>query len=63
MATTGGIPAVEKLATAHVEEQLGHGATDEAKNASDLEHQATFKESIKKHKWSVAAGGSENISY
>lgn len=43
--------AVEKLATAHVEEQLGHGATDEAKHASDLEHSATFRESIKKHKW------------
>lgn len=51
MATTGGATAVEKLATAHVEEQLGHGATDEAKHASDKEHQATFKESIKKHKW------------
>lgn len=43
--------AVEKLATAHVEEQLGHGALDEAKHASDEEHKATFKESVKKHKW------------
>lgn len=43
--------AVEKLATAHVEEQLGHGALDEAKHASDEEHKATVRESLKKHKW------------
>lgn len=53
MSASRDTPAVEKLATAHVEEKLGHGATDEAKHASDLEHQATFKESFKKHKWWV----------
>jgi len=46
-------PRVEKLATAHVEEQLGHGAGEEVKNASDHEHAASFMEAFKQYKWYV----------
>jgi SP family general alpha glucoside:H+ symporter-like MFS transporter len=46
-------PYVEKVATAHVEEKLGHGAADEAKNASDNEHKAAFWETFKKYRAGV----------
>ena len=46
-------PRVEKIATAHVEETLGQGATDEAKHASDNEHKATFRQVIKSHRWAI----------
>lgn len=46
-------PYVEKVATAHVEEKLGHGAADEAKNASDNEHKATVRETLKKYRAAV----------
>lgn len=46
-------PYVEKVATAHVEEKLGHGAAEEAKNASDNEHKATFRETFKKYRAAV----------
>ena len=46
-------PNVEKLATAHVEETLGHDAVDEAKRASEAEHSATFWTTFKKHKKGV----------
>lgn len=54
MAATRDGTAAEKIATAHVEERLGHGALEDAKLASDLEHTATIRESLKKHKWFVA---------
>lgn len=41
----------EKVATAHVEDKLGHGALDEAKLASDNEHAATLREALSKHRW------------
>ena len=52
MATTD-TPYIEKLATAHVEEALGHGAVDEAKNASDKEHNSRFRQTFKTHRAAV----------
>ena len=46
-------PYVEKVATAHVEEKLGHGAADDAKRASDNEHSAAFWETFKKYRAGV----------
>ena len=46
-------PYVEKVASAHVEEKLGHGAVDEAKDASDNEHKAGFRANFKSHKKAV----------
>lgn len=46
-------PYVEKIATAHVESTLGDGAVDEAKNASDNEHKATFGQTFKTYRWAV----------
>ena len=44
---------VEKVATARVEEKLGHDAVDEAKHASDNEHKATFWATFEKHRRAV----------
>ena len=46
-------PFVEKLAITHVEEALGHGAVDSAKNASDAEHKAAFWSTFKTHRMAV----------
>lgn len=43
----------EKVAAAHVEATLGHGALDEAKHASDNEHSTGFFQAIKSHKKAV----------
>ena len=40
----------EKVATAHVEAMLGAGAIDEAKHASDSEHNMGFLQALKTHK-------------
>lgn len=42
-----------KAINAEVEEKLGHGAVEEAKNASDNEHKLSVREAIKKHKTAV----------
>ncbi len=44
---------VSKGISAHVEETLGKGAIEEAKFASQAEHEATVLQSIKKHKMAV----------
>lgn len=44
---------VEKAATLHVEEHLGHGAVNDAKNASDREHEAGVWATLKKHRKAV----------
>ena len=44
---------MEKAAAAHVEATLGASAIDDAKNASDNEHKATFWTAIKTHKRAV----------
>lgn len=46
-------PYVEKLATTHIEDVLGKGAVDEAKNASDNEHKAPFWQTLKTYRWGV----------
>jgi MFS transporter, SP family, general alpha glucoside:H+ symporter len=43
----------EKTAAAHVEATLGATALDDAKNASDNEHKATFWTAVKTHKKAV----------
>ena len=47
---TGQTAIIEKTAVAHVESTLGQGSIDEAKNASDNEHNATFWQSVKTHR-------------
>lgn len=44
---------VEKSATAQVEDILGHGAADEARQASDEQHKAGFRSTFKTHKAAI----------
>jgi SP family general alpha glucoside:H+ symporter-like MFS transporter len=55
--TVDTVLAVEKTAVNHVEDTLGHGAVNEARQASDDEHSQTLMQALRENRkavmWSV----------